>query len=350
MGINVLLGEAWADIRTVGLARTIFQRLEMRVGDPVLIKIGSKQVILPSRVSETSQEVCRLSTPMMKALETRAGASVELARPGMVLGRGQETLYGRIFTLDKFGNPQGTEFDLGGQDGSRRGGKILLYWTYNYTQTGERYTLEDAQEAVAQRGFTMDIVRRWENAQTLSISLLQRYHQMWFASDRQQHLSEEEVAAVTRFAASSRGLLIWADNDPFYFDANRLATKLANCKFSGNWYCDKLMRPSAELRPGFFTHHALTTGLESLYEGITLPTIELGPHATAIAQAADGPINMAAVDHSGMRIVLDSGFTKLFEGKFNNTAGTPRYFRNVAYWLQERVWARQLRRSTQGKP
>jgi hypothetical protein len=101
------------------------------------------------------------------------------------------------------------------------------------------------------------------------------------------------------------------------------------------------MRPSDELRPGFFTHHALTTGLESLYEGVTLPTISLGPNTVAIAQTADGPINMAAVDHSGMRVVLDSGFTKLAEGKFNDTAGTPRYFRNVAYWLQEPTWARQ---------
>lgn len=38
-----------------------------------------------------------------------------------------------------------------------------------------------------------------------------------------------------------------------------------------------------------------------------------------------------------MRVVLDSGFTKLMAGKFSDTAGTPRYFRNVAYWLQAAI-------------
>jgi hypothetical protein len=42
---------------------------------------------------------------------------------------------------------------------------------------------------------------------------------------------------------------------------------------------------------------------------------------------------MAAFDNGASRIVLDTGFTKLHQGKFNRTAGTARYFRNIAFWL-----------------
>jgi hypothetical protein len=321
----------------------MLEQLDLRPGEAVLVKSGSRHVLLASKLSDAFPQLCRIPSSVMDALQTRPGAVVEVARPGMVLGPDSDNWYGRIFTLDDFGNPKGVEFDLGGQDIQRRGGKILLYWTYDYRTTGENYVLEDAQTAVAQRGFAMTIIRRWQDGEPLSSRLLERYHQLWFATDRERHLADDELAAVERFVRSGHGLLIWADNDPYNADANLLATRIVGCRFQGNWMCDKLMRPSHELRPGFFTHHALTTGLESLYEGVTLPTIELGPNATAIAQAADGPINMAAVEHAGMRVVLDSGFTKLAEGKFNDTAGTPRYFRNVAYWLQELTWARQPR-------
>jgi hypothetical protein len=42
---------------------------------------------------------------------------------------------------------------------------------------------------------------------------------------------------------------------------------------------------------------------------------------------------MACFERGQQRVVLDTGFTKIIDGRFNRTAGTGRYFRNIAFWL-----------------
>lgn len=308
------LGEAWNDDRSAFVPASVLHAIGLNDGDPVLVIKGMRRVILSSVSTATQQprstarrgsfailassdaptSSCRLSASVMDALETRSGDTIELSAPTMVLEADPQRSFGQVFMLDGFGNPAGTQWDLGGQDTSRTGGRILLYWTYNYEKTAEHFILEDAAEAVAERGFTMDITRSWRNKKGLSSKVLASYDQLWVASDNKRHLDDGELAAVEQYARSGRGVLIWADNDPYTVDATLLGSRLVGCRFSGNWRCDKLMRPSQELRPGFFIHHPLTTGLENLYEGITLPTITLGQGSVAIAQAADGPINMAA--------------------------------------------------------
>jgi hypothetical protein len=168
---------------------------------------------------------------------------------------------------------------------------------------------------------------------TLSETMLRPFTQLWFVSDREVSLTEQQIRLVTQFVDQGNGLLIWADNDPYYADANLLAKALMGTEFRGNLLGDKILTPARTLAPGKFVDHALTQGINQLYEGITISTISPTRNLTILAQSHDGQMCMACYEQGQRRIVLDTGFTKLIDGRFHRTAGTARYFRNIAFWL-----------------
>ncbi len=239
---------------------------------------------------------------------------------------------------DEFGNPRGKAFDLGGVDDERlRGERILLYVCYTpgtfMRVAGERFEWHLAQQAVAERNIQMDVVLRTDPKHKLDDAGLSAYTQLWFVSDMQRHLTDQQVESVCRFVDCGNGLLIWADNEPYYADANVLAGRLVGTHFSGNKYGDKILKPGEALTRGHFVEHPLTHGVNNLYEGITICTVAPAEGVTLLAQSHDGQYCMACYEQGKRRIVLDTGFTKLIQGKFHKTAGTARYFRNVAFWL-----------------
>lgn len=235
--------------------------------------------------------------------------------------------------FDEHGNPLGRAFDLGGIDDERlRGEKILMYVAFR--PRGEKFEWHHAREAVAERALDMDIVLGPEDGRcTLSSKLLASYSQLWFISDRERTMTKEQVQLVVDYVRAGNGLLIWADNEPYYEDANLLAKALIGTRFSGNLMGDGVLQPGSHLAPGYFIPHALTQGINTLYEGITISTIAPASDLTILAQSHDGQMCMACFEQGNKRIVLDTGFTKLHEGKFRRTAGTARYFRNIAFWL-----------------
>jgi hypothetical protein len=234
--------------------------------------------------------------------------------------------------FDQFGNPLGRAFDLGGVDDERlRGERILLYVGYN----GEGLEWHHVQKAVGERNIQMDICLSpaWGGKRQLDENLLKDYAQLWFVSDRNPTLSEKQIRLVEKFVDAGNGLLVWADNEPYYADANLLARKIINTEFSGNREANQVMTPGKSISPGHFIGHPLTQGVNNLYEGITICTIAPAPHLTILAQSHDGQMCMACYEQGNRRIVLDTGFTKVYPGCFEKSAGTPRYFRNIAFWL-----------------
>ena len=227
--------------------------------------------------------------------------------------------------FDEFGNPKGLAFDLGGGDEQRMSNeKILLYTCY--PEAGGPHL----QAAVAERNIAMDIVSA---PSPLDEKTLSRYTQLWYVSGNQITLSTHQVDLIADFVKQGNGLAIWADNDPYYADANLLAKRLIGTSFSGNVTADGIMTPWDEVKPGHFIEHQLTHGVNNLYEGITICTIQPVKGLTILGQSHDGQMNIACFERGQERIVLDTGFTKLFDGLFQRVAGTARYLRNIAFWL-----------------
>lgn len=93
---------------------------------------------------------------------------------------------------------------------------------------------------------------------------------------------------------------------------------------------------TVSLRPeggeiGLTPNHDITTGLEYLYEGVTIATIQPNTALEPLLVGSAGNLVTAVYDHDGKRAVLDGGFTRLYVNW--DTAGTARYVKNAAAWL-----------------
>jgi hypothetical protein len=75
----------------------------------------------------------------------------------------------------------------------------------------------------------------------------------------------------------------------------------------------------------------ICTGLENLYEGITIATVQENASLRPLVYGSAGNVVVAAYDQDGKRGLLDGGFTRLFL-KWD-TAGTGRYVKNAGAWL-----------------
>jgi len=249
---------------------------------------------------------------------------------------------------DEFGNPEGEIFDLGGGDEDRVRGERILFYTPGPNWYDHEWHL--AQKAVADRGFSMEIMHPRDSRRcSLDEKALISYSQLWFVSSAHVTLNDRQVEMIAAYVRRGNGLLIWADNDPFFADANRLAREIVGTEFSGDEPGEGILVPGERLAPGRFVEHPLTQGINRLHEGHTISTIAPGEHITILAQSHDGQYCMACFEQQKQRIVLDTGFTKLMGGRFYSTPGTARYFRNIAFWLARGARNLQYTRFTPGR-
>ena len=84
-------------------------------------------------------------------------------------------------------------------------------------------------------------------------------------------------------------------------------------------------------KAGLRKNHLITTGIEKLYEGITIATIADNHDLEPLVYGSANNIVMAIYDKNGMRAIIDGGFTRLYCNW--DTAGTGRYVVNAASWL-----------------
>ncbi len=238
-------------------------------------------------------------------------------------------------SFDAHGNPEGHAFDLGGGDEDRVSGeKILLYVDYHLTHYDGFKNGNHLQTAVAERNMEMDFrVASQHGNMDLNERLLSEYSQLWYISGSSVTLSQKQVQMLTEYVRSGNGLAIWADNDPYYADANLLAQALIGTRFSGDKRADEIMIPGDQVAPGFFIEHPLTQGVNNLYEGVTICTIAPTDGVTILGQSHDGQLCLGCFEQEDQRIVLDTGFTKLYSDLFHRSAGIARYLCNIAFWL-----------------
>ncbi len=228
---------------------------------------------------------------------------------------------------DKFGNAAGNQYDLA-VDGAFEGQTVAVLHFY----TGEGFDFSLPKAALQEKGFS---VYRWSNKAPSPEELrkgLEKSCQLWIISSEQRHLSDAHVQIIKDFFNSGRGVYIWGDNEPFYTDANVVAQALFGGQMLGNLpgTVTVPVRRGAE-KVGLMPNHDITTGLEHLYEGITIATLQPNDALEPLLFGSAGNLVAAFYDHKGRRAVLDGGFTRLYINW--DTAGTARYVKNAAAWL-----------------
>jgi hypothetical protein len=250
---------------------------------------------------------------------------------------------------DPHGNAHGSKYDLA-VDGAFEGQTIAVLHFY----TGMGFDFSLPRGALAEKGFS---VYRWIDRAPSPEELargLEKANQLWIISGDTQRLNERHVAVIKKFFDAGHGVYIWGDNPPYVGDANLVARALLDGAYlTPDAYVqgEKVVgMQEAPGKPGLRPNHLITTGLEHLYEGHTIPTIVLDKKSAQSLEplivGSAGNLVAASYDRGGKRAILDGGFTRLY--MVWDTAGTARYVKNAAAWLAnaERFGAAVVAKST----
>lgn len=227
-------------------------------------------------------------------------------------------------TKDRFGNAAGTDFDLA-VDGAFEGNTVAVIQLYDFS-------FEDARAALKQKGFS---VYRWRHAPPSPEELekkLAKASQLWIISGERRLLNEKHLAVIKKFFDSGKGLYIWGDNTPFHADADYVASALFDSSMAGGYHGAQVVTmKTGKQKSGVLPNHLLSTGLENIFEGITIAEVDVVGGLTPFIWSSDGNVVTAIYDKGGKRAIIDGGFTRLYN-KWD-TAGTGRYVKNAAAWL-----------------
>ena len=241
---------------------------------------------------------------------------------------------------DRYGNPQGSQYDLA-KDGAFRGYKIVvLYLCCEGDMVAPKKALE-------RKGFEVVVLDAGASCQAARLrkELDSDQCQLWIVSDRQRYLPSDCLNLVYEHFRRGRGLYVWSDNDPFFADSNVILEELFDATMSGFYQGDQLLTIQAGRgEPGIIPDHAITTGLQYFYEGITISNVRMSQVLNPLVYSSDRLVVTAYYDFGGLRALVDGGFTRLYY-KWDS-AGTDRFVVNCASWLAniERFGYRPSRR------
>ena len=262
---------------------------------------------------------------------------------------------------DTHGNARGNQYDLA-VDGAFDGQTVLIINQVGYGLTNMRASLKE-------KGLSSVMYSAAPPAAELEQALAKSC-QLWLLANTGPSLTPEHLTIIKEFFDAGHGVYIWGDNDPYYVDANRLASALVpGLRMEGNLYGNNKVNVAdgKGAKVGLRAGHLITTGLEHLYEGITIATIQFnkpdGRNAalydgkdggnrapdpserndlstrapslpegfTPLLYGSAGNLVTVAYEREGKRLVMDGGFTRL-EVSWDE-AGTARYVKNAAAWL-----------------
>ena len=233
-----------------------------------------------------------------------------------------------VAAKDNYGNASGNQYDLA-VDGAFEGQTIVVLHLY----TGENFDFEKPKAALKEKGFSVyRYLNQPPSAKELEESL-SKACQLWVISSNSRTLNDEHAEVIKRFFYSGKGVYIWGDNDPYYADANFLAEKLIGVTMSGNYIgSQNVSFKSDSSISGMQADHLITTGLEYVYEGITIAKInDPEKKMKPLVWSTDGNVVTSIYEDQGQRLIIDGGFTRLYCNW--ETAGTGRYVKNAAAWL-----------------
>jgi hypothetical protein len=233
---------------------------------------------------------------------------------------------------DRYGNAAGTAYDLG-RDGAFEGHTVHVLHLY----TGEGFDFSLPAAAFQRKGFHLerrtspgsaDDLRQW----------LSDARQLWVIATLKPRLKADHLQVIREFWQRGGALYVWGDNEPYYADANGLLQALfgPDLIMHGNLIGGKVVREIGAARRGFHPH-LITTGLEHLFEGITVASVAEGAavrHGFApLLYGSAGNLITVVRDPTPASgaVLVDGAFTRLFCQW--DEAGSARYVCNAACFL-----------------
>ena len=228
---------------------------------------------------------------------------------------------------DRHGNAEGNQYDLA-VDGAFEGETVAVLHLY----TGESFDFSLPKAALKEKGFS---VYRWIDNPPSPAELeksLEKACQLWIISSHIQKLNSEHLKVIKKFFDSGKGIYIWGDNSPYYADANYVSEHLFGVSMTGNLPGNQVVGLSENrAKVGLMPNHLISTGLQKIYEGVTIATIQDHKDFTPLIYGHEGNLITAVYSKNGKRAIIDGGFTRLYISW--DHAGTGRYVKNAAAWL-----------------
>jgi hypothetical protein len=267
----------------------------------------------------------------------RSNRAKRAAKASSILSRhaGLNTIPG--VPVDSNGNALGDEGDLC-RDGAFEGMSITVVVLQAYTMDFDSKYMRTALE---KKGFVVKILTPPFVSPDELDQMLATASQCWIISSNTRTLSDDIMDVCVRHWRGGLGLYVLGDNLPFLFDANQVLGKMGFPTLHGNQPGDKYLRPSDmehDRSPGFAAGDLVTTGIMTLFEGITVAWMveaDLAPVGLKpiLRESTDGRVIVArrdAMDGCGP-VCVDGAFTKLYY-RFDE-AGSARLVTNMAIFL-----------------
>lgn len=236
---------------------------------------------------------------------------------------------------DKFGNPDGEEFDLI-KDGDMKGYRIVI-------MTFPGFPNQSIVNALEKKGFEVILYYfHYDNGNRPSLDIFKKEinkpkTQLWILSnDRltQKEIYDEIISAYR----NGTNLYLWSDNAPLFVETNYLLRMLFDdCpRFYGNDPGEKVLGVSkAYGSPGITSNHPIATGILKFYEGVSISRLVPGKHIHPIVFSSSHKVLTGYYEDNTSRLLVDGGFTRLgyYNTSSDSAAGTERFIVNCATWL-----------------
>ncbi|EAL61526.1 hypothetical protein DDB_G0291810 [Dictyostelium discoideum AX4] len=235
--------------------------------------------------------------------------------------------------LDQYSNPKGVEHDLG-VEGAFTQFTILIGRFYSASDLECIKDLKSKGFQIVEALTQKDFINKLPQSDiALIIS--------GYVNDNST--TEQEFAdKVEEYHKVGKGLFIWNDNAPYILQGNWVTKRLYGVVADGNEPGKQDLTLGNGLDKQHFSSHLVTSGIVNLYEGVTISSFaDITPangKLEVLASSSQGNKIMLVsstdptkVDANCGRVVIDSGFTKLFAQFFS--AGTGRYVKNCCVWL-----------------
>eukprot|EP01105_Mastigella_eilhardi_P019638 TRINITY_DN4637_c0_g1_i1.p1 TRINITY_DN4637_c0_g1~~TRINITY_DN4637_c0_g1_i1.p1 ORF type:complete len:508 (+),score=115.85 TRINITY_DN4637_c0_g1_i1:37-1560(+) len=274
------------------------------------------------------------------ALESDAPAKEDAQKPALTKGLSISDFFTEFAGLheeiateevDQFGNPLTREYDLGLE--SAFGAFSVIMYSFHKAHD----VWAEPIKALQDKGFRVYVAPTEEEF----IAELPKFDQAWFAAHNESAPDRDPrpfVEALKRFHENSGSIAVFAENRPFFLQANEVLSELIGVTLTDNTPGKKTLNVTSvnPPTPGTFSKHLITTGLVKLYEGHTVCRPKsVTSDMQVIGMSSDGYPCFFTVDyrHNRGRVFVDCGFTKFLPEYCEQTAGTARFIRNVAVWL-----------------
>lgn len=187
----------------------------------------------------------------------------------------------------------------------------------------ENFQFNSIQKLLEQNEYQVNLFKNYPPHIQKFDSLLSHSSQFWLFSSCVKKLSNAHLKSIYKNALRGMNLLILAENEPFYADANVLSTHLLSCTFQGNIIGGE----QAKVHPFELKENKP----DSVYQGLTVSYLAENDSINPILTDDDGKIIIGSIEKQNFRAILDGGYSRYFIKQDKNSM---QLLINFARWLE----------------